>query len=127
MKKNDLIKLLQDIDGNPEVVLWNGYVGDYMHVKGLAESDLVKQTFNHYAQMIEFEGKRDKNDFNYVLPTSEIEELKKDYRKYINWETNEYATLEDIRDKRYSKKRVVYIEAKLRGKSSYDRAGEMSY
>ena len=27
MKKNDLIKKLQQIEGNPEIVLWNGMVG----------------------------------------------------------------------------------------------------
>lgn len=127
MKKNDLVKLLEGLEGNPDVVLWNGYVGDYMHIKGLSESDLVKLTFAHYSQMVEFDGKKDRNDFNYVLTTDEIEELKKDYKKHINWETNPYVTLEDIKDKRYSKKRIVYIEAALRGKSSFDRSGSMSY
>lgn len=119
MKKNDLVKLLEGLEGNPDVVLWNGYVGDYMHIKGLSDA--------HYSQMVEFDGKKDRNDFNYVLTTDEIEELKKDYKKYINWETNPYVTLEDIKDKRYSKKRIVYIEATLRGKSSFDRSGSMSY
>jgi len=35
MRKNDLIKLPNQIEGNPEVVLWNGYVGDYTNIKGL--------------------------------------------------------------------------------------------
>ena len=28
MKKNDLIKPLQTIEGNPDIVLWNGFVQD---------------------------------------------------------------------------------------------------
>lgn len=30
MRKNKLIELLNEIDGNPEIVTWNGYVGDWM-------------------------------------------------------------------------------------------------
>ena len=41
MKKNDLIELLNGIKGNPDIVLWNGMVGDYMHIKGLEEGDLL--------------------------------------------------------------------------------------
>ncbi|AXC39087.1 UNVERIFIED_ORG: hypothetical protein [Escherichia phage CMSTMSU] len=32
-EKNDLIKMLQEIDGNPEIVIWNGYVDDYMNIE----------------------------------------------------------------------------------------------
>ena len=44
MRKNDLIKLLSDINGNLEIVLWNGYTQDFMKVDRLVESDLVKMT-----------------------------------------------------------------------------------
>ena len=43
MKKNDLIKLLNTIEGNPDVVLWNGFVGDYQDIsKELVKDDLLK-------------------------------------------------------------------------------------
>lgn len=44
MRKNDLIAKLQNIKGNPEVVLWNGFVGDYQHLAEPTEGDLVKKT-----------------------------------------------------------------------------------
>jgi len=81
MKKNDLIKLLNGLKGNPEVLLWNGYVGDYMHIRCLSEGDLVKKTFSYYSKMIEFEQKKDNNNLSDVLTPDEIEELKKDYEE----------------------------------------------
>ena len=32
MKKNELIAKLQAIKGNPDIVLWNGTVGDYQYI-----------------------------------------------------------------------------------------------
>jgi hypothetical protein len=47
MRKNDLIKLLQEIDGNPEVSLWNGFVGDWMPIsKEIEVIELVKNEKN---------------------------------------------------------------------------------
>ena len=49
MRKNDLIKLLQAIEGNPDIVLWNGIVGDYQNISTkLVEGELYKQTFEDY-------------------------------------------------------------------------------
>ena len=51
MRKNDLIKLLQTIEGNPEIVLWNGFVGDYQNISPkLVEGDLVKKTLEYYLE-----------------------------------------------------------------------------
>jgi len=30
MRKNKLIELLQSIKGNPEIVIWDGRIGDYL-------------------------------------------------------------------------------------------------
>lgn len=32
MRKNQLIELLQQLKGNPEIVVWNGLVGDIMPI-----------------------------------------------------------------------------------------------
>ena len=127
MKKDDLIRLLNGVKGNPDIVLWNGMVGDYMHVKGLEEGDLVKQSFAHYYNMCELELCRDAGSFDYKSTPEESSQIKVDYRQYVNWETNPYVTLEDIKTKRYIKKRVVYIEAKLRGVKTFDRTGSLEY
>lgn len=44
MKKDKLIKLLLSIEGNPDILLWNGYAMDWMDIKGLEEAELVKMT-----------------------------------------------------------------------------------
>ena len=60
MKKNKLIELLQAVEGNPEILLWNGYVGDYMDIdKELAERSLVKMTFLRYIETIWMERLRE--------------------------------------------------------------------
>ena len=49
MRKNDLIKILQDIKGNPEVMLWNGLVQDCTHISNkVIPFDLVKMNKNYF-------------------------------------------------------------------------------
>lgn len=127
MKKNDLIQLLNGIKGNPDIILWNGMVGDYMNIKGLKEGDLVKQSFAHYENMRELDLCRKAKSFDHKPTPEESSQIKGDYRRVISWETNPYATLEDIKTKRYLKKRVVYIEAALRGVKTFDRTGSLEY
>lgn len=127
MKKNDLIKLLSELKGNPEVVLWNGSVGDYMNIKGLTEGLLTKQSRHNYIKACEFKGKRDRKDFDYKFTLEEVKQAERDYRKYIGWEHNEYIFEDQIADGHYISKRVVYIEAKPRGINTFDRAGGISY
>lgn len=127
MKKNDLIKLLSELKGNPEVVLWNGFVEDYMNIKGLTEGHLTKQSQKSYIESCEFVVKRGLNDFDYKFSFEDVEQAKRDYRKYITWEHNEYIFEDQIDNGNYIMKRVVYIEAKPRGINTFDRAGGISY
>ena len=127
MKKDKLIKLLLSIEGNPDILLWNGYARDWMDIKGLKEADLVKMTKDYYVQFIEIKEKVDRQHFDYILPESEKEKLYMSYKKDISWETNEYITHEDIKKKRYDKKRIIYIKPKLRGKNMTDRHGPIEY
>ena len=127
MRKNDLIKLLSDIDGNPEIVLWNGYTQDFMKVDRLVESDLVKMTKLHFLEMLRLEKCVDVKDWSAQLTDEETNHGLECYRKNYEWEVNEYVTTDDIQSKRYQRKRVVYINAKLRGKTMFDRLGEVRY
>lgn len=127
MRKNDLIKQLQSIKGNPEVVLWNGYVGDYMHIDKPLQSDLVKMTKEYWIESVRLEDCRDRKDWNYQLPDAEIKTLERRHRTEIQWEINEYVDEEDIAKKRYKKKSVVFLQAKKRGIKTFDRAGDIEY
>lgn len=127
MRKNDLIKLLTELEGNPEVVLWNGMVGDWMPIDSkLIEGELVKRTEQHFLETVRFEKCRDRQDWEYQLPEEEVAQLKKSYRGH-DWEDNDFVTDEDLTQKRWKKKRVVYINAKKRGVSTWDRLGTMKY
>jgi len=126
MRKNDLIKLLQSMKGNPEVVLWNGFVGDYQHLEKPVEGDLVKQSQEHYLEMCRLQDARDAKNWDLQLPESEVDELKRIYKTF-KYEHNNYVTQEDIKEKRYKKKRVIYISAKIRGETSYGRGGDLYY
>lgn len=128
MRKSELIKLLQNIKGNPEIKLWNGMVGDWMDInKELAPASLVKQTFEHYIEMIRLEQCRDKKDWSIQLSAEEISELRQSYKKYIKWECNQFVDEEDIKAKRYSQKNIFYIAAKRRGVTTYDRIGNLEF
>jgi hypothetical protein len=119
MRKNDLIKMLTELEGNPEVVLWNGMVGDYMHIDSkFIEGSLVRMTFENYMKQCQFEEGRHQNNMNFQFTPEEVKELKNSYKRYVDWEDDAYVTDKDIAEKRYSSKRVVYINSKPRGITS---------
>lgn len=126
MKKSQLIGLLNQIRGNPDIVLWNGMVGDYMHISNqLLKSTLVAQSFDDWLFRVQHEERRNRNDFDYSIPEEEIIELKKKFK--LNWEHNQFVTKEDIQKGYYRSKQVVYIQAKPKGITTWDRLGSISY
>jgi len=127
MRKSKLIELLNAIEGNPEIKLWNGYVGDWMDVDdALVPATLVKQTFDHYVEMVRLERCRDLRNWDIQLSDEEVAELKR-YYKRLQWECNQFVDEEDVKEKRYSQKNIIYINAKRRGVGSWDRLGTMEY
>lgn len=48
MRKNDLIELLQSIKGNPEIMFWNGLVGDVVPLtKNIFPIELHKNSLEY--------------------------------------------------------------------------------
>lgn len=129
MRKKDLIKHLQALKGNPEILLWNGIVEDWMHVSPkLSESNLVRKTFEYLAECVRVERCIEQRNWDYQIPEEELKELQKKYTADTgNWSTNEYVKKKDIQEKRYKKKRVVFIEPKLRNELHTDRQGSIRY
>lgn len=127
MRKNDLIKKLQAIKGNPEVVLWNGMVGDWMPIGEPTESYLTRCSKNYYVRAVEAEMKIKKKDWDFVLPEEEKVRLEKSHAKNNPWEHNEWVTQEDVDAKRQQVKNVIYINAKPRGIKTFDRLGGLEY
>ena len=123
MRKNKLIEMLQKIEGNPDIYLWNGMVGDWMDVASAVEDTLTKESLEHYTWMRSWRSER---DTPYQIQP-DAAQMKKDYAKYITWEQNQYITEQDIKDGRYKTKRVVFLDAKQRGITTFDRGGDISY
>lgn len=128
MKKSKLIELLNRLEGDPEIKLWNGMVGDWMDIAPkLVPSDLVKQTRAHWLEMCRLQECRDRQDWDYQLPDEEVAQLKKDYNKVNTWDLNPYVTLEDVKEGRYSVKTIYLLNTKTRGVKTFDRLGNIDY
>lgn len=128
MKKSKLIELLNSIPGDPEVKLWNGLVGDWVDIENKAyQLDLVRQTEQHYIERVRIDECIARKDWEYQLPEEYVSKLKAGYKKVCVWEQNDFVTREDIKEKRYAVKTVYAIQAKNKGVSTWDRAGNISY
>jgi len=128
MKKSKLIEMLNRLEGDPEIKLWNGMVGDWMDIdKELVPSDVVKQTLEHWLEMCRIEACRDRQDRDYQLPAEEVAQLKKDYNRINTWELNPFVTLEDVKEKRYKLKNIYILNAKPKGVKAFDRVGDIDY
>lgn len=120
MRKLDLIKKLQELKGNPEIMLWNGHVGDFVPVGDLGVSDLVKISKESWMRGVKAEAHRDGEELE---PESELNRM---YNK-ISYESNRFVSEADIKTGLYKRKKIGYIDAKLTGKTTWDRLGNISY
>lgn len=120
--------MLSQIEGDPDIVLWNGFVGDYQDIsKELVEGELVKRTLSDYLQHFELDYARKAGDWNLRLTPEETVELKKNYKRIAKWELNDYVTVEDIAENRYTAKKIVFLQPKERGEVTIDRMGTIRY
>lgn len=126
MKKSKLIEMLNSLPGDPDVLLWNGWVDDWQDLS-LVQGALTRMTFDAYCRSIRYERIFATGDILYQIPDEEIPELKKCYKKHIAWEDNQCVTPEDIESKRYQVKTVVFLDAKTRGKKAQDRLGTIEF
>lgn len=136
MKKNDLIKLLQSIDGNPDIKLWNGYVHDYNDINPELHSvELVKETVEFLYNWRLWDWMKSNN-----VPDEDNvpQEVKDDCmakarksHKTRDWEFPNSHVDEESFEKWYGKKRkkLVLILPRERGKISYgtDRGSDIPY
>ena len=118
MRKNDLIKRLNNIPGNPEIVLWNGFVEDYQPIsREIVEIKVAKHSKDYLAACLELEG---------VEPAPERGEA--DFKNQ-EWELiNEFADVEQ-RQRWYGNniKSLFVLSGKSRNKRTFDRLGEVCY
>ena len=127
MRKNTLIEKLQALEGNPQVVLWNGFVQDYVDIGDMVTFPLYKMSLSYYLEVCRLEHCRDIDDWSYQPSEERLEYLKRKYKEVVDWKANDYITDEDLKAGRYTQKKVFVIDAKTKGKKTRDRLGEISY
>lgn len=127
MRKNTLIEKLQALKGNPQVVLWNGFVQDYVDIGDMVTFPLYKMSLPHYIEVCRLEHCRDISDWSYQHTEERLEYLKRKYKEVVDWEDNPYVTDEDLKAGKYTLKTVFVIDAKTKGKKARDRMGSIEY
>jgi hypothetical protein len=130
MKKLQLIEILNKIEGNPEIKFWNGMVGDWMDISpAVVQSDLVKMNLQYWLESCRLQDCNELKNWDYQLPAEEVADLTKRHKtgKVNNWEINPHVTVEDIKNKKYSKKTVYILNAKTKGERYFDRLGDINY
>ena len=122
MRKNKLIELLNNIEGNPEIYLWNGFAGDWMDINPTITCDLlVKQSKEFIKGRVEHECKCDGIKYSDEIVDANFKEQE--------WEfPNPYLAPEHY-PRWYGKhqKTIYLLQAKTRGKKTFDRLGGMEY
>lgn len=106
MKKNKLIEILQQIEGNPDVTIWNGYAEDYQNISKVEKVELYGMSLKEKFRFINLERK-----FDGIPPLKSINDLQ---NKKVDWDFQP-AEYMDI------KRTVILIEPKLRNETSYGR------
>ena len=123
MRKNELIKILEGINGNPEVVIWNGHVDDYNNISRDVESiELVKKSREFLEAAINHQ--RSSEGLG-AISDSEMSDIMQSQE----WDLpNRYVADSDM-ERWYGKKRkrIVVLEPVARGKKYFDRLGAISY
>ena len=147
MRKNDLIKMLQSIKGNPDIMLWNGLVGDVVPLdKNMIPVELYKDSLDYIKKLYEFEYIRqlmqtlpsDMNeDEQYNIAYIMLHENKQLLDKLHRSATKKYSTKkyeyrtsvndEFLKSGKLKCKKVLVLQARKTGKTCWDRAGSIRY
>ena len=137
MRKNDLIKMLESIKGNPEIMLWSSLVGDVVPISSkMEEVELYKDSLEYKQKVYENEyilslkngeltDLPDETEFHEKLKSLR-QEAEAAYKKE-KYEYCLYMNEKLIKSGTLKKKKVVVMQPRIVGKSSWDRFGEIKY
>lgn len=124
MKKSKLIKLLNEIEGDPDVMIWNGYADDFNPIDAVEQDILYKESVEHLIRCLKHEYCLDKKcfDLNEDETNTIIEQAKHLHKKREYGLPNPYV-IESEKYNWYQKKtkKVVTIVPKMIGKTNRGR------
>ena len=131
MRKNQLIELLQEIKGNPEVMVWNGLVDDYMPLGNVNTNTLYKQSVKFIYRTLVYNYQERNNSFDsppentkkklreeaialFKKETYELPNMFLDQDQFVDWYGN-------------NKKTIISLNPKPTGKVSEGRSCNLTY
>ena len=131
MRKNQLIELLQEIKGNPEVMVWNGLVDDYMPLGSVDTNTLYKQSTDFIYKKLVYDYQERNNSFD--KPPIEIQEKFREkatalFKKETYGLPNMYLDQDQFSDWYGNNKKVIIsLNPKPTGKVSEGRSCNITY
>ena len=131
MRKNQLIALLQEIKGNPEVMVWNGLVDDYMPIGGVDTNTLYKHSIEFIYKTLVYNYQERNNSFD--NPPEDIQEKLREkatalFKKETYALPNMYLDQDQFADWYGSnKKTIISLNPKPTGKVSVGRSCNLTY
>ena len=131
MRKNQLIELLQEIKGNPEVMVWNGLVDDYMPLGSVDTNTLYKQSIDFIYKHLIYDHQERNNSFD--KPPVEIQEKFREkatalFKKETYEMPNMYLDQGQFSDwYGDNKKTIISLNPKPTGKVSEGRSCNITY
>lgn len=129
MRKNTLIRLLEGIPGNPNILLWNGFVEDWMDIdKEFVPVQMGKESLEFRYNAILHEKLEFGAELTEELKESAMSRAKELHKKSSSDILNPYVEDIEIKEWYGSSVRTAYlINAKSRGIHSFDKAGSINY
>lgn len=112
MKKNDLIKMLQNIEGNPDIIFYNGFVDDWQHIDEPEEIELCRYSLEQQLKYINLERLR----YN-----------KKPITKDQIIEREDWELLSNYNSRAEDRKTCIILKSIRRGRTYEDRVGSIRY
>jgi len=133
VKLNKLIEELQKIKGNPDILLWNGLVGDAVQLDKEIQIDYQYRYSPEYfissmkMDWCEANGK----DFDKIIPEETLKKFKEEAkilsRKHGYDFPNPFFDEKDYERYFDKKKKVIILQPIIAGKTYQDRLGEITY
>ena len=130
MKKSDILEMLDDLDDDTEVYIWNGLVGDFQDIDpNIVDVTLACRTKENYRRdcimdYYQDTGRRVETDEDIEV----IDEMAKDFNPNEEYELANSFMTQEMLDKTYSdQKTVKVINVLPRNKVMHDRLGTISY
>lgn len=131
MRKNQLIELLQGIKGNPEVMVWNGIVDDYMPIGSVDTNTLYKQSIDFIYKKLVYDYQERNNSFD-KPPIGIQEKFREKATALFKKETYELPNMYLDQDQfsdwyGNNKKVIISLNPKPTGKVSEGRSCNITY